>query len=188
MKKIYLLLGTIICLGWNARAQTPQLGIKGGINIANLHYDNGYNPDSKVGAHVGLLAHFHVAPYLAVQPEVVFSMQGAEYGTEDLSANYLNVPFLFQYMAPGGLRLETGPQVGLLLGAEYEHANGIDEDYDNRMKKSDLGWAFGVGFLSSSGLGIDARYNLGLTEVFKGLPNDVTNRVWQFGLFYQFKK
>ena len=56
------------------------------------------------------------------------------------------------------------------------------------MKKTDLGWALGFSYLSTSGLGVDARYNIGLSEVFKGRPNDVTNRVWQFGLFYQFRK
>lgn len=189
MKKIFLLMGTIICME-GALAQNTQLGIKGGINVSNLSYDNDYDADSKVGLHVGLLAHIHAGRNLALQPEVVFSMQGAEFGNEELQANYLNVPFLFQYLVPAapGLRLETGPQVGVLLGAEWEHSNGVDEDYEHRMKKTDLGWALGLGYLSASGLGFDARYNIGLTEVFKGAPNDVYNRVWQIGLFYQFRK
>lgn len=188
MKKIFLLVGAALCMAVGAQAQTPQLGIKGGLNISNLSYDNDYDADSKVGAHVGLLAHIHMGGPLALQPEVVFSMQGAEFGSEELQANYLNVPFLFQYMFPGGFRLETGPQVGVLLDAEWEHSNGVDEDWTRRMKKTDLGWAVGLGFMSSSGLGLDARYNIGLTEVFKGAPDDVTNRVWQIGLFYQFRK
>lgn len=189
MKKNVLLAGLALCLGWSARGQVPQLGIKGGVNISNLNYNNDYSADSKVGAHVGLLAHIHVNPQLAIQPEVVFSMQGAEVGNRDLDYNYLNVPFLFQYLVPGGVRLETGPQVGVLLSAEEEDNDGYDRDVKNRMKKSDLGWAFGIGFLSTSGLGLDARYNLGLTEIYKpGYPNDVTNRVWQIGLFYQFRK
>jgi len=187
MKKIAVLLGTAL-LSLGSMAQVPQLGIKGGVNISNLSYDNDYDAGSKVGAHVGLLAHIPMGGQLALQPEVVYSMQGAEFGSEELQANYLNVPFLFQYLAGSGFRLQTGPQVGVLLGAEWEHNNGWDEDIEHRLKKTDLGWAIGFSYLATSGLGVDARYNIGLSEVYKGQPNDVYNRVWQFGLFYQFKR
>lgn len=187
MKKIAVLLGTAL-LSLGCLAQSAQLGIKGGLNISNLSYDNDYDADSRVGAHIGLLAHIPVDRQLAIQPELVFSMQGAEFGNQELQANYLNVPFLFQYLAGRGFRLQTGPQVGVLLDAEWENEDGWDEDYEGRLKKTDLGWALGFSYLSTSGLGVDARYNIGLTEVFKGRPNDVTNRVWQFGLFYQFRK
>ena len=184
MKKFYLLLGVTVLMSLAAAAQNGQIGIKGGLNVSNLHYDNDTDADSKVGAHVGLLFHFPMGGPVALQPEVVFSMQGAEFGNDELQANYLNVPFMIQYKLPGGFRLQTGPQVGVLLSAEYEDEDGIDHDWDNVMKKTDLAWSLGFAFQSSSGLGIDARYNIGLTEVFKGRPNDVTNRVLQFGLFY----
>lgn len=170
-------------------AQNAQLGIKGGLNISNLSYDNDYDAESRVGAHVGLLAHIHMGGPLALQPEVVYSMQGAEWGNRDLEYNYLNVPFLIQYMFPQGLRLETGPQVGVLLSAEEEDNAGFDVDVENSMKKTDLAWALGLGYMSTSGLGIDVRYNIGLTEIYKPRrPDDVYNRVWQIGLFYQFRK
>ena len=189
MKKIFLLVGTALCLGMGASAQHAQLGIKGGLNVSNLSYDNDYEADSKVGAHVGLLAHIHMGGPLALQPEVVYSMQGAEAGNRDLEYNYLNVPFLIQYMFPQGVRLETGPQVGVLLSAEEEDNDGFDRDVENSMKKTDLAWAIGLGFMSTSGLGIDVRYNIGLTEIYKPWrANDVYNRVWQIGLFYQFRK
>ena len=185
MKRLAVVLGLVL-VSLGATAQRAQLGIKGGLNISNLSYDNDYDADSKVGAHVGMLAHIPMGGQLALQPEVVFSMQGAEFGNEELQANYLNVPFLFQYLAGSGFRLQTGPQVGVLLGAEWEHSNGIDEDYEHRMKKTDLRWTIGFSFLSTSGLGVDARYNIGLTEALKG-GSDIYNRVWQFGLFYQIK-
>lgn len=189
MKKIFLLVGTALCLGTGSSAQNAQLGIKGGLNIANLSYDNDYDAESRVGAHVGLLAHIHMGGPLALQPEVVYSMQGAEWGNRDLEYNYLNVPFLIQYMFPQGVRLETGPQVGVLLSAEEEDNAGFDVDVENSMKKTDLAWALGLGFMSTSGLGIDVRYNIGLTEIYKARrPDDVYNRVWQIGLFYQFRK
>jgi hypothetical protein len=189
MKKYVLLLGVVLCLaGTSALAQRAQLGIKGGLNISNLSHDWDWDADAKVGAHAGLLIHIPMDRPLALQPEVVFSMQGAEYGDRDVELNYLNVPFLFMYKFPEGFRLETGPQVGVLLSAEQDDNDFIERDIEHRMKKTDLGWAFGLGYLSRTGLGVDLRYNLGLTEIYKpGYPNDVTNQVWQIGLFYQFR-
>lgn len=182
---------TIALLFWAlvSFAQHAQVGIKAGINIADLNYDNSsFDPDARVGVHAGLLVHFHLTRNMAVQPEVVYSSQGAEFGDYDLKINYINVPFLFQYMFNSGFRLETGPQVGVLLDAEQEYNDGDDNNVKRSFKKTDLGWAFGVGYLSPTGLGVDARYNLGLTDITKGGGPEVTNRVWQFGIFYQFRR
>jgi hypothetical protein len=84
-----------------------------------------------------------------------------------------------------GFRVQTGPQVGLLLNAKSEH-NNAEADIDNNYKKGDFAWTFGAGYLSHSGLGVDVRYNLGISNISKTTP-DVMNRVWQFGLFYQFR-
>jgi hypothetical protein len=73
------------------------------------------------------------------------------------------------------------------VSAKFDDNNDVEYDIKNRFKQSDLGWAFGIGFLSTSGLGVDARYNLGLSDITKGRGN-VKNRVWQFGLFYQFRR
>ena len=48
--------------------------------------------------------------------------------------------------------------------------------------------SFGGGYLVRSGLGVDVRYNLGISNISENNDVDVKNRVWQFGLFYQFRK
>jgi hypothetical protein len=62
----------------------------------------------------------------------------------------------------------------------------VEYSEKNNFKQSDFSWAFGIGFISASGLGFDARYNLGLSDITKGRGN-VKNQVWQLGLFYQFR-
>ena len=84
-----------------------------------------------------------------------------------------------------GFRIETGPQGGLLLNAKSESGNA-EADIDNNFKRGDFAWTFGAGYLSHSGLGVDFRYNAGLTNISE-TTNEVKNRVWQFGLFYQFR-
>ena len=83
--------------------------------------------------------------------------------------------------------MQTGPQVGILTSAKFENNSGVESSMKSIVKSSDFGWSFGAGYLTSSGLGVDARYNLGISNIRK--PNDfeVNNRVWQLGLFYQFR-
>jgi hypothetical protein len=162
-----------------------QLGLKAGVNIANYN-DAANSIDSRVGFHGGLLAQILVNPKFGIQPELVYSQQGAKFRTGTDKLDYLNIPILFQYLTPGGFRLETGPQIGVLANAKFKYENGVEVDIKNTVKSSDIAWAFGLGFISSSGLGIDARYNLGLTDITNGNP-DIKNRVWQIGAFYQFR-
>ena len=65
----------------NASAQKINVGIKGGFNQYNIHNDNGAEYDAKSGFHLGLLGHIHLAKQLALQPELIYSAQGAEYTT-----------------------------------------------------------------------------------------------------------
>ncbi|HEV7331474.1 MAG TPA: porin family protein [Flavisolibacter sp.] len=169
-----------------------QIGIKGGLNINDID-DNRYgnNTATRIGYHGGLLFHIHVQRKLAVQPELVFSSQGAKYThpdfNGDLVTNYLNIPVLLQYMGSRGIRLETGPQVGFLLDAELKRNGNTVADLKRSMNEADFSWAFGLGFLSRSGLGADARFNLGLTDIFEQGGRQSKHRVWQIGLFYQFR-
>jgi hypothetical protein len=121
----------------------------------------------------------------------VYSEQGTNLkeGTYeyDVNLNYINVPVILQYMTGSGFRFQTGPQVGFLVHAENE-APGADAVINSGYKKIDFSWTVGAGYKFASGFGIDARYNHGLTDVNEVIPNDIQNRVFQVGVFYQFKQ
>jgi hypothetical protein len=186
MKRI-IFSAVMLLLIRGAYAQHVEYGIKGGVNFANLKDDAANNDaDSKTGFHLGGLAHIHLNRSWAIQPEIVYSTQGAEYGNGKLKLNYINVPVLAQYMFAEGFRIQTGPQLGILTTSEWK-SGSTETDVDN-LSNADFSWSFGAGYLSRSGLGIDARYNLGLTDVSKSNTTDIQNRVWQLGLFYQFKR
>lgn len=186
MKRI-IFLAVMALLINGAFAQHVEYGIKGGVNFSNINDDAAdNNADGKTGFHLGGLAHIHVTRAFAIQPEIVYSTQGAEYDNAKLKMNYINVPVLAQYMFGNGFRLQTGPQLGILTTSEWENGNA-ETDVDN-LSNADFSWSFGAGYIGRKGLGIDARYNLGLTDVSKSNTTDLQNRVWQLGLFYQFKR
>lgn len=165
----------------SAYAQGTNLGIKGGLNFYNV-YDNYGGFETKTGFHAGLLWHMHVDQNFAFQPEVVYSLQGANLpNNEQLHLGYLNVPVLFQLMFNNGFRLEAGPQVGFLVHARSE-LDGLSEDVTNSFDPFDASLAAGFGFIGSSGLGFDVRYNHGISRI----NDDFRNQGFQVGLFYQF--
>lgn len=172
-----------------AQVGTTHFGIKGGVNFANLEIEDVADGDHRTGFHVGGLAHIHVSRNFAIQPELVFSLQGREQtiGGTDYRTNlsYINLPVLLQYMAGTGFRLQTGPQLGILVNAETK-VNDVEMDVKDSYKTPDISWAFGASYLTNAGIGFDARYNLGLSNIYDVGNGEIRNRVWQIGLFYQF--
>lgn len=174
-----------------------EFGVKAGVNIANLTVsgdNSGVSPSSKTDFHAGLLSVIPLFSSFKLQPEVMYSGQGASADvsgtTVKLNYGYINVPVLFKYQHESGLFAETGPQVGFLISAK-EKADGQTIDTKSDTQSTDFSWAFGIGYkIPVVGLGIDARYNLGLTNLAKGSSSSdgtVKNSVIQIGLFYVMK-
>lgn len=180
MKKMFGLIASMVSVTVLLAQDKPVIGLKAGANIATFHSsESGDDYKAKVGLHVGLLAHIHVTPQVAFQPELVYSQQGPKFtegGVDgEFKANYVNLPLMLQYMFNNGFRIETGPQFGLLVSNE------------NLLEKTDLSLGFGLSYLTYSGVGIGARYNLGLSNINDYDPaNKTKNRVLQLGLFYMF--
>ncbi len=185
MKKISLFFLALMCSAILFAQTSAKLGIKGGLNVANLDVKN-VNTDARLGFHGGLLAHIHLTPQWGIQPELLYSGQGMEENINDSKwkLSYINVPVMIQYMFDNGFRLEAGPQIGFLVDGEIEGDNGSELDITNDLKTIDAGLGLGIGYLTYSGLGISGRYNLGLTDINEDGGNTIKNRVFQVGLFY----
>lgn len=178
-----------------ASAQAPKFGLKAGLNIADITSNAGTKFDNKLGLNAGLISHIHLSPQLAFQPEVVYSAQGGKYtislpgGTQEheLGLDYINIPLNLQYMFSNGFRLQTGPQVGFLINVKDKY-NGQETEFftSDDFKSIDFAWTAGIGYLSQTGFGVDARYNIGLSDINDTGGAKLKNNVIQVGLFYLF--
>jgi len=222
-KKLVVSLFMIPSLVMSARAQV-QFGVKGGLSASELLTSG--NPSILVEGTTQHLRYFPITsinggafaliPFSkkwSLQPEVMFSMQGAtgkpemDYlvtATEDYRFSYLNVPILVKLKLPVGFFAETGPQLGLLLHAKIEETTvGATStfNYNNvksQFKSTDLSWVLGAGYCSPINLGFDIRYNLGLSNINQAsaggmssypIPDGtIKNSVFQAGIFYIFGK
>lgn len=181
MKKISLVFAFALSCVIVSAQSTPKFGIKAGVNIADLKWST--DLDSRIGFHAGLITHIHLSRQFALQPEVLYSTEGATLkglssgnGQYTFKTDYINIPLMLQYMFDNGFRLEAGPQLGLLVSSS-------DKDI---FKSTNLGLGFGLNYLSHSGFGIGGRYNLGLSRISEPAWPEAKSRVAQISVFYMF--
>lgn len=189
MKKLLVFATTLFLLA-NAKAQDVHFGIKAGLNASSLSYSNNSDMQSKIGFNAGLLAHIHTSNEMwAFQPELYYSLEGAKSksnSNESTDLGYLNLPVLVQYMFGSGFRVEAGPQVGFLMNAKTK-VGSTSTDIKNNLKSAVFSIPVGLGYLTMNGLGFDARYNFGISNIYKpAYGRTAHSNVFQFDVFYQF--
>lgn len=191
MKKFNLLALGITTALFSFAQTSAKFGLKGGVNISTLNWEDDRDGDSRIGLHVGGLAHIHLSPQWALQPEVYYSGEGGKMpvsSSEEVTwkNDYINIPLLVQYNFDNGFRLQAGPQLGLLVSSKVEDQDGAEDDADEIFKSTNVGLSFGLGYLTHSGFGIDGRYNLGLNRITESSYEEAKGRSFQIGVFYLF--
>jgi hypothetical protein len=193
MKKLLIL---ILAMGVASTLSAQVLfGVKAGYNMASLNYSGSAINDLGVKSdfNAGLFTSIPLFSMFYLQPEIVYSGQGSGF-TDSIPANanydYLNIPVLFKFQHPSGFFAETGPQMGFLLSANIK-SNGHTIDVKANTQSTDFSWVLGIGYkIPAIHVGIDLRYNLGLTNTIEADNNNsgvAKNSVFQIDLFYQFK-
>jgi hypothetical protein len=183
MKKILLVLTGVFFLA-NVNAQDVKFGVKGGVNFSNIEGE-GTNLDARTGFHLGVITEISFSDKFSVQPEVLYSAQGAKlknFGTSQI--DYLSVPILAKYYIVENFSIEAGPQVSFLVNDVFTFEESSKEDENLNAESLDFGFNFGLGYKFDNGLFAQARYNLGITPIEEN--PDITNRVFQLSVGYQF--
>jgi hypothetical protein len=174
---------------YSATAQVQaNFGAKAGANFSTLVGTDGGTASALVGPHFGGIAQFSwprgeggVIKF-AIQPELFYSMQGAKSGNDKTSLSYLNFATVVQrFIGYSGFYIETGPQIGFLILGKDKTA-GVTTDIKSQLKPIDISLIGGLGFMFKNGLGINARYAMGVTSIQKDY--DIHNTTIGVGLFY----
>lgn len=193
MKKVIMMAAAVFTVATVSAQTDAHFGIKGGLNASELHVTNNsgsgaIKSDTRIGYHVGALAHIHKrASHWAIQPEVMYSLEGAKNADKDFTnLSYINVPVLVQYLFDNGFRIQAGPQLGLLVSAKHK-VNDTKTDIKNQFKTTAFSVPVGASYLTRNGLGFDARYSFGISDLSEGTSNyKLHGNNFQFGIFYQF--
>jgi hypothetical protein len=181
MKKALILFFTVLFIS-SAQAQMVEFGLKGGVNFSSLKGDglDGFDSSNYTSFHFGAIVELKLLENLSIQPELLYSSQGAKIdvaGFEDINYNYITVPVLAKfYLTSKKLSLEAGPQFAFLIN------ENVEDQFEG--ETFDFAAVAGLGYNITDHFFIQGRYVLGLTEVSNDA--DVTNRVIQLSVGYKF--
>lgn len=190
MKKIFIA-ASFLAAGFIAQAQTLNLGLKGGLNLATIDHNQDNTIKNRTDYHAGIFVNIPVSSQISVQPEAVYSSQGAKYTignneVHNLQLNYVNIPLMVQANVGRGFYAQAGPQLGILTSVN-DKVGDVETNFfeKNDFKSTDVALGVGLGYKGASGLGLDARYNLGLTNINNVGSSNIKNNVFQLGLQLQ---
>ncbi len=173
MKKTILVTALLFVLSFNVQAQLLQIGVKAGLNYANFT-GTSVQTDAITSYHAGLVTEVKLLEKFAIQPELLYTTQGATYNTVlgDVKneLGYIAIPVLAKIYLSKSFSLELGPQASFLLNEK----NNFDVADPNTFEFAvDAGLSFKI----TKNIFVQGRYVLGLTEVS---PNaDAKNSVLQ---------
>lgn len=173
MKKTFFITATFLVITLSTQAQLVQFGLKAGLNYANLTGTK-IQTDAITSYHAGLVSEIKLFGKFAIQPELIYTTQGASYenaGKEITNElGYLSIPVLAKIYLSKSFSLELGPQASFLLSEK----NNFDVADPNTF---DFAIDAGLNLKITKSIFIQGRYVLGLTEVS---PNaDAKNSVLQ---------
>lgn len=161
MKKTILVIVLLLAVSANMQAQLLQIGLKAGLNYANFSGTQ-IQTDAITSYHAGLIAEIKLLDKFAIQPELLYSTQGASYdnaGTEFKNElGYIAIPVLAKIYLSKSFSLELGPQASFLL-SEKDNFNASDSN------TFDFAVDAGLSFKVTKNIFLQGRYVLGLSEV-----------------------
>ncbi|MFH6993672.1 porin family protein [Flavobacterium sp. FlaQc-48] len=186
MKKIILAAVLFIATSATIQAQLVQFGVKAGVNFASQTGDAGLNgvafdKDGITSYHVGVLAEIKLLEKFSIQPELLYSTQGATYkNAVDEFKNklgYLSIPVMAKFYLNNTFSVEVGPQASFLLSEK--------NDFDVKDAETfEFGLNAGLGVKLTKSIFLQGRYGLGLTEASKNA--DVKNSTFQISAGFLF--
>jgi len=185
MKKAFALIAAaIVCMSASAQV---QFGAKVGFDLTNYWGEN-VEHGMKPSYQAGLVMEYKFNPNFAIAPEVVFASQGGKFKVVDMSlfgidiskkvtfnTNYINVPVMFKYYATPEFSVDFGPQVGFNVYSKYTVEGLKAIDIKDGTKAVDFGLGLGGTFNLTDNAFVQARYTMGLTNVFDNDENKAKN-------------
>lgn len=198
MKKIIFSI-VFLTIGWaTAKAQTFNLGVKAGVNLAKLNSDFA-SEENRLGYQIGAWARIGGASFY-VQPEAYIGSKGNKFisfqqdNGNEVSAEgkvkftTLDVPVLLgtKFGAKNlNFRLMAGPVISFVLDENSTFSSAYQQATDfNDYKNQALGLQAGAG-VDVGSISVDLRYEAGLSNISKSEKYTQKPNLFQLSLGFK---
>lgn len=209
MKKIFVMMMSLLaaagCFAQNEAGRwtlTPKVGVNmATLTDPDIYVDNNEKMEycNKVGFVVGGEVEYQLNRLLGLSTGLLYSSQGtgmkdnSAFRDASLSLDYLNVPLTANiYFAPD-VAVRIGVQAGWAVRRHQEGDENIGNGHwqhnstdDTNYRSFDLSLPIGLSW-NIGAVQLDARYNLGLTNVTEYKLMKMRNRVLQLTVGYRFE-
>jgi hypothetical protein len=164
-----------------------QIGLKGGMNFANVTKVSSINNSANTGFAVGLFLAPRSKGIMGYRSEIDFSRQGYNFDTNTNTGNvnldYILLPQLTTINITKFFQIQLGAQMAFLINSKATESNSNSNSYGSLMSyynRFDYGVAGGLEIHPFKGLLIGARYNLSLGDLYKNLATATPGSVPSF--------
>ena len=158
-------------------------GVKAGVNYADVSFDGDVASSGRVGLLAGGFATIPLFGWLAVQPEVIYTVKGTAVDVADIKSDlivdYVEVPLLARISIRRKIYVAVGPSMAFRVRARSRTAfGGSTEEID---LKEDVE-SFDLGVVGAAGIDLgrwvfDGRYTHGLSDIDARDDAKMRNRV-----------
>jgi len=150
------------------------IGVKAGLNFANITDASGFNNDSRTGYMIG----GYIAPgakkLLSFRSEIILSRQGYNYttatNTGKVNLDYLLLPQLLNIRFAKLVQVQAGVQGAFLLNAGVDSSGSGSGSLFDYFKRFDYGVVAGAEISPFMGFFIGARMNVSLNAANEEAP------------------
>lgn len=199
MKHLLCSLLIVLSFSINAQEDTIGFGTKAGLNYSDFILGKEFPSDfpgsyeARWGFHIGAYANIPISNKIYFKPELLYSLQGADYEVPlnaliETDANFsgdynttikehlITLPFMFDYYITNSFNLEFGPQLGYLVNTNISDSNPFLGSKEN----VDLALNLGIGVSFTKKIRTGLRYSYGALE-----RGNLKSSVFQLSMYYK---
>ena len=177
MRRVVFLVAVIVLAVGMMQASDMRFGVKAGLSMGNVNKDVedfGAPPEAdkkmRMGLTFGAMMHMPLGEKMTLMVEGAYVQKGftIEYMGDDMTLkfDYLQADVLAGYHFSDSFGVYAGPGLGFIMAAEEE--NPYDSyDIKDYVESTEFSLNFGVQFMATENICLDARYNMGMSSLFK---------------------
>lgn len=199
MKKHLATITLVFLVGTAAFSQDFNLGIKGGVAanwMPGTVIDGFDRPTTNVGFYGGLTGDLNFDGSAFIRMEALYARKGVSTNSDitgkySRNISYIQVPVLAGFkLSDDRFRVMVGPEFGFCVGEKIKIGNdaGFDPASSGKASPFNLAIALQTTYLIAGNLGVDVKFDYGLTRTLKDTftKDNGRNMSLQIGLSYLF--